>query len=41
MAIYIIGDLHIGFSVDKPMEIFGEKWENHSEKIKEKLILIF
>ena len=35
MAIYIIGDLHIGFSVDKPMEIFGEKWENHSEKIKE------
>lgn len=35
MAIYIIGDLHIGFSVDKPMDIFGNKWENHSEKIKE------
>ena len=34
MAIYIIGDLHIGFSVDKPMDIFGNNWENHSEKIK-------
>ena len=33
--IYIIGDLHIGFSVDKPMDIFGENWENHSEKIKQ------
>ena len=35
MAIYIIGDLHIGFSVDKPMDNFGNNWENHSEKIKE------
>ena len=33
--IYIIGDLHIGFSVDKPMNIFGEHWENHAEKIKQ------
>ena len=35
MAIYIIGDLHIGFSVDKPMNIFGQNWENHAEKIKQ------
>ena len=35
MAIYIIGDLHLGFSVDKPMDIFGNHWENHSEKIKQ------
>ncbi len=33
--IYIIGDLHLSFSVDKPMNIFGNNWENHSEKIKE------
>lgn len=33
--IYVIGDLHIGFSVDKPMNIFGDKWENHAEKIKQ------
>ena len=33
--IYIIGDLHIGFSVDKPMDIFGSNWENHAEKIKQ------
>ena len=33
--IYIIGDLHIGFSANKPMNIFGENWENHDEKIKQ------
>ena len=32
MAIYVIGDLHLSFGTDKPMDIFG--WENHSEKIK-------
>lgn len=34
MSIYIIGDLHLSFSVDKPMDIFGNNWENHAEKIK-------
>lgn len=33
--IYVIGDLHLGFSVDKPMDIFGKNWEGHSEKIKQ------
>lgn len=33
MAIYVLGDLHLSFGVDKPMDIFG--WGNHSEKIKE------
>ena len=33
--IYVIGDLHLSFSTDKPMDIFGENWENHAEKIKE------
>lgn len=34
MSIYVIGDLHLAFSVDKPMDIFGNNWENHAEKIK-------
>ncbi len=35
MAIYIIGDLHLSFSKNKPMSIFGDVWKNHEEKIKE------
>ena len=34
MSIYVIGDLHLSFSVDKPMDIFGDLWENHTEKLK-------
>lgn len=35
MSIYAIGDLHLSFNENKPMSIFGEKWENHEYKIKE------
>ena len=35
MAIFIIGDLHLSFGVDKPMNVFGGNWENHTEKLKE------
>ena len=35
MALYAIGDLHLSLSVDKPMDIFGEAWVHHEEKIKE------
>ncbi len=38
MSIYVIGDLHLSFSVDKPMDIFGDCWENHSEKVKQNWI---
>lgn len=31
--VYIIGDLHLSFGVNKPMNIFGEKWNNHETKI--------
>lgn len=34
MPIYAIADLHLSFSQDKPMDIFGNNWENHAEKIK-------
>ena len=33
MGLFAIGDLHFGFAVSKPMDIFGENWKNHSEKI--------
>ena len=39
MSLFIIGDLHLSFSEEKkenkPMNIFGNNWEGHSEKIKE------
>lgn len=38
MAIYVIGDLHLSFETDKPMNIFGEHWQNHEEKVKENWI---
>lgn len=31
--IYSIGDLHFDHTKNKPMDIFGEKWINHDEKI--------
>ena len=35
MSIYVIADLHLSFSQDKQMDIFGKNWENHAEKIKQ------
>ena len=35
MSIYTIGDLHLDFNNEKPMNIFGENWYNHDKKIKE------
>ena len=34
MALYAIGDLHLSLGTDKPMDIFGGRWINHTEKIK-------
>lgn len=33
MGLFAIADLHFAFSVDKPMDIFGEQWKNHSQRI--------
>ena len=35
MAIYAISDLHLSFSENKPMDIFGDNWKKHEIKIKE------
>ncbi|HZK42561.1 MAG TPA: metallophosphoesterase [Clostridia bacterium] len=36
MRLFAIGDLHLAASVDKPMAIFGKRWENHVEQIRDK-----
>ncbi len=33
LALFIIGDLHLSESVDKPMDIFGGAWHNYTEKL--------
>jgi len=35
MSVWAIADLHLSFDVpDKEMDVFGENWKNHPEKIK-------
>ena len=34
MSIYAIGDLHLSFDTSKPMDIFGDNWKDHENKIK-------
>lgn len=34
MALYAIGDFHLALGMDKPMDVFGEKWANHDVKLK-------
>lgn len=34
MSIYVIGDLHLSFNTNKPMDVFGNNWSNYEEKIK-------
>jgi len=33
MKVFAISDLHLSDSVNKPMDIFGDEWLNHMEKI--------
>ena len=35
MALYAISDLHLPIGVDKPMDIFGSKWDNYVSRLKE------
>lgn len=35
MNVYAISDLHLSFANPKEMDIFGENWESHFEKISE------
>ena len=33
MALYAIGDPHLSLGADKPMDVFGGRWENYVEKL--------
>ena len=33
--LYTIADTHLSFTTEKPMDIYGHRWENHAEKLKE------
>lgn len=33
MALYTLADLHLATDVAKPMDIFGGRWEGHTDKI--------
>ncbi len=33
IRIFAIADLHLSFGVDKPMSIFGQKWEHYEERL--------
>lgn len=33
MALYAMGDFHLSFQVNKPMDVFGAEWKNHVKKI--------
>ncbi len=35
MALWTIGDLHLSFGVNKPMDIFGDRWQDHALKIED------
>ena len=35
MALYAIGDLHLGLSVDKPMDVFGPGWADHAARLQD------
>ena len=34
MALYTIGDLHLSLAKEKPMDVFGDKWRNHEDKLR-------
>lgn len=35
MALFSISDLHLSFGTDKPMDVFGERWENYEKRLME------
>ena len=34
MSLFAMGDLHLSFAKEKPMDIFGKQWERHWDKIR-------
>lgn len=40
MALYVIGDLHLSFGTDKPMDVFGGVWQGYMDKLRQGLTVI-
>ena len=40
MALYAIGDLHLSFGANKPMDVFGGRWVGYVDKLREGLSVI-
>ena len=40
MALYAIGDLHLSFAANKPMDVFGKRWEGYVDKLRAGLSVI-
>ncbi len=40
MALYALGDPHLSFASAKPMDVFGGRWENYVEKLREGLSVL-
>jgi len=34
LRLFAISDLHLGFGVDKPMDLFGPQWVGHADKMR-------
>ena len=34
MSVFAMADLHLPLSVNKPMDIFGSRWQDYVNKIK-------
>ena len=34
MSIFAISDLHLSLGCDKPMDVFGSKWLNYTERMR-------
>ena len=40
MALYVLADLHLAFGADKPMDVFGGRWEGYMDKLEEGLCVL-
>ena len=40
MALYALGDLHLAFGADKPMDVFGGRWQGYAGKLREGLSVL-
>ena len=35
MALYGIGDFHLSFMANRPMDVFGPEWKDHAKRLQE------